>query len=115
MEQRMLAQWLDAAGVLWCHPPNEGAHKAAYYAKRARLGVKAGVPDVLIFSPPPERMTARGVAIELKSQSPTTRLTDTQRDWLESLRQCGWLARVCHGADSAIDWLQQLGFGAVVH
>jgi len=111
IEQEMLAYWLDAIGVDWCHPANETHAKPQYLRKRARLGVKAGVPDVLIFSPAPRAPRAHGVAIELKSEARTARVSEAQSGWIARLRADGWLAEVCKGAPAAITWLRSLGFG----
>ena len=51
-------------------------------------GVKAGVPDVLIFDPPPLVPAARGAAIELKSSTGTT--SAEQDVWLARLAAAGW-------------------------
>lgn len=53
--QLELAKVLDALERLnllrWCHVQNESRTAASigWYAKRKRLGVKAGIPDILIF------------------------------------------------------------------
>lgn len=72
------------------------------------MGVKAGVPDILIFTPPPDA-DAVGAALELKA-SKRTRVTPAQLQWIEDLRDCGWVARVCYGADESIRWLKSIGY-----
>lgn len=58
MEQRALAQYLDMLRLTWCHVPN-GAQLAGRAGPRVAGGIlvghgmKAGVPDVLIFQRPP--------------------------------------------------------------
>ena len=115
-EQKKLAEYLDAVGVLWCHVPNERS-EAVQARRLSGQGVKAGVPDVLIF----ERVYAKpsdliyvGVAIELKRQrgpkgGKPGKVSERQRDWIDDLCARGWAARVCWGADEAIDWLEALG------
>lgn len=116
-EHRMLAQWLDAKGLVWCHPsPN--AYRAAlrmnpHAAMRAgikakQMGVKAGIPDFLIFSVP-QNKPYRGVALELKRLSGAY-ATPAQLEWLEDLERCGWMASVCYGGMGAIKFLQGLGY-----
>lgn len=51
-EQRALAQWLDLHRILWCHVPNGGQRSKAVAGKLKAAGVKAGVPDVLVFNQP---------------------------------------------------------------
>lgn len=123
-EQAKLAAWLDARNILWLHPPNEGQRSAYGHVSMARQGMKAGAPDVLIFSNPHAWDGAaiqgamgafynhpRGVAIELKRVSHRATVSVNQLDWLEKLREQGWLAKVCCGASEAINWLTELGFG----
>ena len=107
---RTIAQWLDLHGVLWCHVPNEGRHKPQYRAKMAALGLKPGVPDILIFDLPPEEPEARGVAIELK-RAKGGRVSKVQQEWLEELGGRGWVCSVCEGIDEALDLLRELGYG----
>lgn len=113
--QVALARWLDQrpspyvrdARLLWTHPPNgfERSARAASAAKRA--GAKRGVPDVLVFEPPPHRPGARGAAWELKEGR--GRRHAEQVEWAERLEAAGWI--VGHGsADEARAWLQELGY-----
>lgn len=122
-EQLVLAQWLDTLGVVWFHPANEGKRKPQYAAKMAKLGLKAGVPDVLIFSPPRGgwRETflggstghpVKGVAIELKRKRFSKQSVE-QAAWLAALDSAGWAVQLCHGADDAIEFLRLLGYGVV--
>ena len=104
----MLAAWLDAIGVLWCHVPNGGVRNPVAGAHLKAQGMKAGVPDVLIFTVP-TNLDARGVAVELKRLK-GGRATPTQKAWHGALRRVGWKVHVAHGALDAIDWLQALGY-----
>lgn len=111
-EQQVLAQWLDLNRILWTHVPN-GRHRSKIVgALLKREGVKPGVPDVLIFDPPPKLPGGRvGVAIELKLQGGRT--SAAQAEWMRELRERGWIARVCHGASAAIEYLTELGYGRI--
>ena len=111
-EQIKLAQYLDMKNYCWCHVPNEGKHKVQYYAKQTRMGVKSGVPDILIFNSCKESNSKhfnayKGIAIELKRKK-GGRVSKEQKEWLNKLDNRGWLTRVCKGADEAIDWLESL-------
>ena len=78
--QKTLARFLDQYGVVWCHVANERqtsikqSRGGRYYSpegnKLKSMGVKKGVPDVMIFEP---RDGFVGLAIELKvgSNKPT--------------------------------------------
>lgn len=113
--QVALARWLDqrpspyvrGERLLWTHPPNgfERSARAAGAAKRA--GAKAGVPDVLIFEPPPRRPGARGAAWELKVGK--GRRSAPQERWARLLDLAGWVVG-CGTADEARTWLMELGY-----
>jgi hypothetical protein len=107
-EQRILAQYLDALNVLWCHPANEGMHKPQYRHAQALAGLKPGVPDCLIFTPPPTNPSARGLAIELKAVD--GRLSDAQSEWIDKLSALGWVTAVAYGADDAIGIVRSYGY-----
>lgn len=70
------------------HVPNEG-RRAPW--KAARMGISAGVPDVLVLCPSRDGR-AHGLAIELKG--PRGRTTPAQDAWLSRLAAAGWLTYV---------------------
>lgn len=107
-EQRVLAQYLDLLGVLWCHVPNGGARNPIVGRNLKLEGVKRGVPDVLIFSAPPGTGYV-GLAIELKAEG--GQVSEHQSWWLERMAVHGWATAVCYGADEAIGFLRELGYG----
>jgi hypothetical protein len=112
-EQEVLVMWLQLHGILHHHSPNEGKHAVQYRVKQQRLGVSKGFPDLLIFDSPKMDCyhgPCMGIAIELKRRK-GGRTSAEQKAWLNDLEQRGWLARVCNGADEAIAWLRELGFG----
>jgi hypothetical protein len=109
-EQLELVWWLEWADITYCHVPNgEWRHPRTAVRLKA-LGVKMGVPDILIFTPPPKFKNARGVAIELKRVN-VRRATPAQQAWLVELGAAGWCVQICSGAQMAIGWLQSLGYG----
>lgn len=111
--QIKVATWIDATlDVTWNHTPNEIFGKTPVEgAIRKKCGVKAGVPDVMIFDSPPEG-DYDGVAIELKRPDGyPSDVTDSQQEWLDALEGCGWLTKVCFGADEAISFIKDLGYG----
>lgn len=112
-EHLIVAQWLDMHGILWAHCPNGGSRHPGEARRLKAMGVKRGVPDVLIFDPPPNGI-AHGAALEIKRSGDGGRkgvLTPEQREWLDALKERGWAATVSHGAKDAIGWLQRLGYG----
>jgi len=109
-EQQEVAVYLDARRLLWNHSPQQGAVSYDRRVKLAKMGARAGVPDVMIFERPPLRPDAIGVAIELKRAKQPAPVTPEQRWWLEQLDERGWVTAVCRGAAEAIRLLQALGW-----
>lgn len=92
--QEASAKYLDLTGLLWFHPPNGGFRRQSEAVKFKRMGVKAGVPDILVVCPfELDERWHPGLAIELKSQS--GRLTNTQKSWKLKLESEGWRHEVC--------------------
>lgn len=102
-EHIKLASFLDAVGAHWCHVPNGGSRNVVEATKLKRMGVKPGVPDILIFDRPPLQPEACGIAIELKAIR--GKLREAQTFWLNGLRERGWLAYVCYSAQEAKELL----------
>lgn len=96
-EQEALAKYLDDRGYLWCHVPNGGLRDKRTASILKRQGVKAGIPDILIFD--------KRIAIELKRQR-GGRPSPLQKKWIKKLEGCGWTCFVAYGAQQAIDWLE---------
>jgi len=111
--QRDLAKALDAANLLWTATANGGKRDKRTAAALKAQGLKPGVPDVLIFTPPPSGI-GRGMALELKRDSgqgkQRGRLSPHQRIWLEELRALGWRAEVAYGYDHALEILRGAGY-----
>jgi hypothetical protein len=106
IEQVHLARWLDRyiGEDYWHHTPNEGKRSFRTAGSLRAQGMKAGVPDVLIFLPPP-RGGYVGVAIELKrlpEHGTKPRATEEQLERMRALARCGWFCIVCWGADAAV-------------
>lgn len=78
--QQAVATYLNFLGVLWFHCPNEIKAKPQYMAKRKRLGVKSGVPDICILEP---NKDYHGLFIELKVGY--NKLSENQEYWLDRL------------------------------
>ncbi len=79
------------------HVPNEGKRTEAYGAKMVRMGVKAGVPDLVL---PVPRGKYHGLYVEMKYNLGVLRAS--QVEWLEALSQQGYYTAVCYGALEAI-------------
>jgi hypothetical protein len=113
--QQWCAECLDRLNVLWTHVANERQCNIAYRKKLARLGVKSGVPDILIFTPPPIGWYV-GTAIELKRPrgpkgGSRGKASPNQLAWLAGLKECRWYTAVCHGWPEVKELLEGLGYG----
>ena len=92
-----VATYLDMKKLIWCHVANERktTHRQGHRLKRK--GVKAGVPDCLIFNP---KGKYNGLAIELKIAP--NKPTEKQMEWLTNLRVKGWYTCVCYSIGDVI-------------
>ena len=101
---------LDALGVLWAHAPNEALQRGGllYGATLVGQGVKAGVPDVLIFDTPPAFPDRRGAALELKTLTGSP--SPDQRRWLAALAERGWRTSCPRGLGATLAELRACGW-----
>lgn len=103
-EMKIVAEYLNHTGLFWIHVPNEG--KRTFYDGKflKSIGMKSGVPDIIIFNTPaykyPDGSSAKGLMIELKCI--TGRITDTQKNFMDECIRLGWFAQVCFGSNQAI-------------
>ncbi len=111
--QKALVKIIDQARLLWTATANGGKRDKRTAASLKAQGVKAGVPDILIFTPPPSGV-GMGLALELKRPQgfgkARGRVSAHQRVWLEELRAIGWRAEVAYGYDHAIEILKSSGY-----
>jgi len=105
IEQAKLIKWSHRKEVRelmpdlqWLyHTPNGGRRDSFAAAQMTALGVKRGVPDLLL----PVRVTGghAGLVIEMKSED--GKLSAYQQEWIEHYRQEGWMTSVCRSAEEA--------------
>jgi hypothetical protein len=101
--QKRVAFLLDLThDCVFFHTPNGGKRFGKEGKKLQLMGVKAGVPDILILN---QRKGYAGLAIELKVGR--NGLQDSQIDFLEKLHNLNYLTFVSWSLDeiiSLIDW-----------
>jgi hypothetical protein len=119
--QRALFDWIALATpripqlAVAFHCPNGGRRDPREAARLKGLGVRAGVPDVMIPHPSPaatfearfgpQEFVTRamprfyGLAIELKSEK--GRETNDQVNWAGRLWRAGWMVKTCRSFDEA--------------
>ncbi len=98
---RACAKFLDLAlppDAIWCHYPAGGKRSPIEARIFAGLGVRSGIPDLLLFH------NGRVYGIELKAGSRT--LTPIQRDMHRRLEQCGVPCCVATTVDEVADFLE---------
>jgi hypothetical protein len=108
-EQEAVAVELDSLGLLWFHPPNGGKRHKGVAIKMKKAGVKPGVPDIWIITPPPNLPNRKGVVIELKREKGGTVSPDQER-WISELKRIGWHAVVCEGHREVVRVLRYCGY-----
>ena len=108
-EQRQLAAALRRARVRFCHVPNGDRMNKKLSVMLALEGVHEGVPDVLVFDPPPAMPGGVGTALELKVVLGGA-VSVAQREWLSALGQRGWATVIAHGYEDALRQLGDLGY-----
>ena len=91
------ATFLNQLGALWFHTPNGGLRDKNIARKFKAMGLKPGVPDILIWD---QRQGFSGYAIELKCGRNTP--TDEQAFWLNKLQSLGWKTLVTWSLDEFI-------------
>lgn len=104
-DQIAVANFLDLTKLLWMHTPNGGKRDKVTAAILKRMGVKAGVPDFLIFDPP--KPWRPGTAIELKRLK-GGKMSDDQIRWAKLFIERKWLYYKCDGSQDAIDIIKRL-------
>ena len=80
------------------HVANEGKRTARYGAELKRMGLKNGVPDIVLPAP---RGDYHGLYIEMKVGQ--NRPTAAQKEFLEFLKSQNYATSVCYGAEEAIN------------
>lgn len=107
-EQQAVMEWASyMAGrypelSLLHHVPNGGSRNRLEAAKLKRMGVKAGVPDLVL---PVPRGGYAGAYIEMKVGRNTT--TEKQREWGKRLKEQGYYVKVCYSAREVEEVLEK--------
>lgn len=96
-----VARYLDIRGAVWFHTPNGGSRNVIEAARMKALGVKPGIPDIIVLSP-------CLCALELKRERRSS-TTDSQLAWLAAFEAAGFKTAVAHGIDEALAKLKEWG------
>ena len=103
IEQEKFNVWFDKyllkLDLRWFHPANGGKRNAQEGAKFRRLGVKRGVPDIIL---PVGRRSKFGLVIELKRvDGKMSDVSEEQKDWLRWFKRQNWSTHVAFGFEHA--------------
>lgn len=93
--------------IAFFHSPNEGHRAKVYQQTLWRRGVSAGVPDIIIITPPP---CGGYVAAALEIKSEKGRPSKAQRAWLDTLAAAGWAVAWDQGLPACIRRLEEWGY-----
>jgi VRR-NUC domain-containing protein len=105
--QAAVVDWANWAAGTWpalrllFAVPNAAKREKKTRGLLLAMGMKAGVPDLLL---PVPRDGYIGLAIEMKRIG--EKASDVQMAWIDALEEQGWRAIVCWGAGEAIEALQ---------
>lgn len=100
-EADVLVAWLRIHHIKFTHVANETGHSPEAIRRAIRLkrqGVSKGFPDYLVF------VDGQAVAVELKRLS-GSETSPEQKEWIETLNDSGVPAKICRGADEAIEFI----------
>jgi hypothetical protein len=95
--QKAVARYLDAKGLLWFHCPNGGRRYKGDGAKLKVMGVKAGIPDIMILE---ARKNCYGFAIELKVGN--NKCSPEQNEMRRHFIAANWHVLVSYSLDQVI-------------
>ena len=97
-EQRQLIQWCrtDSRLQFLFHIPNENTAGIKWGIRNRQLGVKSGVPDLMLPIP---AKGYHGLFVEMKTAH--GKLSENQKKWLSALETFGYRAVVAYGWQDA--------------
>ena len=101
-EQEAVVEYCDLLHIPIVHIPNEGKRSLSYAARMKRMGLRSGLPDLLV---PLARGGYHGLFIEMKYGKNKT--TKEQKEWLERLSAEGYACAVCYNAAEAIKTIER--------
>lgn len=107
-EQVLLVKYLELKGHKFSSIPNSTYTKSwSQKAKNTRTGLRPGLPDMFIIL-----KNNVPLFIEMKKQK-TGKVSESQKEWLEALKNANILAFVCYGFDEAKEVIDSLSSNVV--
>ena len=108
IQQKMVIEWCEWNSNKFeelkyiFHCPNEAKRSPRLGAELKRLGMRSGVPDLLLLA---SKNGYMGLAIEMKHGK--NKCTIEQVKWLDWLYKQGYMCKVCYSADEAIQVIKK--------
>lgn len=100
-EQAVFVEYLQLKRLKFTAIPNSTFTKSwAVKNRNTRLGVRAGLPDLLVIVP------GKVIFIEMKRVK-GGQLSKMQKEWIDALNTAGTPAYVAKGADAAIEIVEK--------
>lgn len=96
-----LLEWTARRDVLWFHVPNEGVRTGPAGALLKALGMRRGIPDIIVLA------DKRCIGLELKASA--GRLSPEQEEMAERWTVAGGLWHVANSYQAAFDFLDMAG------
>ena len=110
-EQISLVNHLNKARICFCSVPNGGLRDKQTARVMVAEGAKKGVPDLLIFDPPPLFPDFFATFLEMKVRDEMKAVTGPEQvRWHEKLHVRRWKGKVCYGSTMAIEYMRLLGY-----
>lgn len=110
VEQSVFVQWLTYKKLKYTAIPNS-TYTTSWKQKNHNkmLGLHAGFPDLIVLIPPQAALDGQGrlLAIEMK-RIKGGRVSEAQTTWIDAINELDTVnirAKVCNGADEAIDYV----------
>lgn len=107
-EQMTVVEWADIQAKSdprlrnLYHVPNEGRRSWAEAGRQRRMGLRSGVPDLILDYP---SGIYHGLRIEMKIKP--NRLTKEQLGWMARLERAGYATAVAWSAREAIETIRE--------
>jgi len=110
-EQAIVVSALKQARICFFAVPNGHVRSKRQHVQAKHEGVSAGVPDIVIVTPPPGRPELVATALEMKrADAKPSDLRPEQLKWLAALASHNWASVVGLGAADALVKLRNLGY-----
>lgn len=93
--------WSIAEDAVWFHPANGGARSKGEAGRLRAIGVKAGVPDIVIV------WRGRAHFIELKTAA--GRVSDAQHEMHSRLMLAGAVVTICRSLEEVEQFIRVIG------